>query len=454
MRPGLLLPLVLMLLTARAPAQAAPEQEVDFAALRAAFVELLAVDVPAARAKAAAELARARGVDVATWERALAALPRPPLPLDEPLPEGVSKRTLRLWAGPHGMVDVEVHCFMPKGERPQQGHGLLLACHGTGGMGSGELGIWHRFATRVPLIVLAPTEPGENSGYRFSEDERQVHLSVLRWALLHLPVDRDRVMVCGTSRGGHASWDLALRHPDPWAAILPCIGSPRLSLVGGQNNLRLLDNVVHLTIRDLQGLGDDPAMIWNIRLAFKELERLGARAAKLYEFEGYGHSYTFDGTDVAEVLADARRDPHPTMLHLAASREAEARRAWVRITAFDKVVEDAFRLKVHKKEWEAKDEEQKKLYVHEQALAKTARVQAQAVREDEVLRIKLETEAVRRVALELPRWLWTDPPPGRLLVDWKGRVRRLAPKPDVALYLTRMAEHLDPDRAPVAVVGL
>lgn len=260
MRPGPLLPLILAMLTSEAPAQKAPAPDVDPAALRAAFAELLEVDVPAARAKAAAELARAQGADVAAWEQALAALPRPPLPLAEAMPAGVSKRTLRLWAGPHGMVVVEVHCYVPEGEPPQRGHGLLLACHGTGGMGSGELGIWHRFASRVPLIVLAPTEPGENSGYRFSEDERQVHLSVLRWAMLHLPVDRDRVMVCGTSRGGHASWDLALRHPDPWAAILPCIGSPRLSLVGGQNNLRLLDNVAHLKIRDLQGLGDDPAM--------------------------------------------------------------------------------------------------------------------------------------------------------------------------------------------------
>ena len=68
------------------------------------------------------------------------------------------------------------------------------------------------------------------------------------------------VFVTGISRGGHLTWDLALRHPDLWAGCIPMIGGPRITMQNGQNNLRYLDNVVHLPIRDLQGSGDHPLL--------------------------------------------------------------------------------------------------------------------------------------------------------------------------------------------------
>src|SRR5436189_20252 len=77
--------------------------------------------------------------------------------------------------------------------------------------------------------VIAPTEAGENAGYRFSARERASALAALRWARLRFDLDPDRVLVTGSSRGGHMSWDLALRHPGLFAAAAPMIGAPRMA---------------------------------------------------------------------------------------------------------------------------------------------------------------------------------------------------------------------------------
>lgn len=39
------------------------------------------------------------------------------------------------------------------------------------------------------------------------------------------PIDADRVYVCGLSMGGYATWELAMRHPDFWAAAAPICGA-------------------------------------------------------------------------------------------------------------------------------------------------------------------------------------------------------------------------------------
>jgi len=98
--------------------------------------------------------------------------------------------------------------------------------------------------------------------------------------------------------------------------------------------------------------------------------------------------------------------------------------------------------------------EQEKQFVHEYTRPRTAHLEAVATREDEILHVRVRGEQVRRIALELPRWLWTDPAPKRLVVQFQGRTRTVVPKPDVALFLARMAEHFDPARAPVAVARM
>jgi predicted peptidase len=44
------------------------------------------------------------------------------------------------------------------------------------------------------------------------------------------PVDRSRIYLTGLSMGGYGSWDLAVRHPDWFAAIAPICGGGDVDL--------------------------------------------------------------------------------------------------------------------------------------------------------------------------------------------------------------------------------
>src|SRR5262249_11430689 len=101
---------------------------------------------------------------------------------------------------------------------------LLLACHWTSGKGPEVLPMWQVTADKLGMIVVAPSDMGKNEGYGWTEHERQSTLAALRWARRWYDVDENRIFATGVSRGGHLVWDLALRHPDLFAAIAPMIG--------------------------------------------------------------------------------------------------------------------------------------------------------------------------------------------------------------------------------------
>src|SRR5204863_2895843 len=144
-----------------------------------------------------------------------------------------------------------------------------------------EIQRWMGVADAASLLVVAPTEAGPNEGYRFTERERRAGLAAVRWARRRFNVDENRIYVAGVSRGGHMAWDLALRHPDVFAAVVPMIGGPRATTAGGQNNLRFVENLVPTSIRDLMGAKDDARAVRDVRLAFARLKTLAAKDAVL-----------------------------------------------------------------------------------------------------------------------------------------------------------------------------
>ena len=52
-------------------------------------------------------------------------------------------------------------------------------------------------------------------------------VDALRWARRTANIDEDAIFLGGASRGGHLTWDVALRWPDVYAGLVPCIGGPR-----------------------------------------------------------------------------------------------------------------------------------------------------------------------------------------------------------------------------------
>ena len=55
-------------------------------------------------------------------------------------------------------------------------------------------------------------------------------IELIEKTMKELPVDRNQVLVTGISMGGYGTWDIVQRHPDWFAAAMPCCGGGDVTL--------------------------------------------------------------------------------------------------------------------------------------------------------------------------------------------------------------------------------
>lgn len=97
---------------------------------------------------------------------------------------------------------------------------------------------------------------------------------------LDLPqVDRNRIYVVGLSMGGMATYDLAVRFPDTFAAAVPICGTV--------NPVRLAD-AANVCFRIFHGDADNVVPVEGSREAYRALKNLGAEVEYI-EFPGCNH---------------------------------------------------------------------------------------------------------------------------------------------------------------------
>lgn len=379
--------------------------------------------------------------DVATWRAACARFGTF-APLDPgPSREQVDLRVL------DKVESTELHLYVPPGYDPGKPAPLLLWGHGSGGTGAREHTMWQQVADGLGMLVLAPTEPAAIDGYSKAPRERAAALAALRWARRRANVDENAIFVGGWSRGGHLAWDLALRHPDLFAGALPVVGGPMLEL-GPANNLRYLENVATLPIRDLQGSQDDPLLLANLHLAFARLQKWKAKDARLIEFADRGHDADLGAVDWPAFFA-VRRTPRPQRLVRIAAEAGEARAAWLEITRFTKKVQVEAQPQVDERRWQGMNDAQQRAFLLDKLAEHTARLQ---VTDKKNGRFEADGQGIAAFTL----WLQAD----QLGKDGKVEVR-LANKPvkkaaaaSAEVLLRDFVERFDRTRLPVARVDV
>lgn len=96
-------------------------------------------------------------------------------------------------------------------------------------------------------------------------------------------IDSSRIYVTGLSSGGWATWNLALSHPDLFAAIVPISGFVDL--------IQLEDacKIAHIPTRIYHGLLDDVVKTDYAVTIYKELKKCNAKDVKLTIFDDAGH---------------------------------------------------------------------------------------------------------------------------------------------------------------------
>jgi poly(3-hydroxybutyrate) depolymerase len=431
---------LLLLAPGRRAAGAAPAADPALEALVAELRAACEKAKPEERAAAAEAAAGRPGVSPAAWREAARAM-RPAVAA--PAGERAQTVTLRVLGADEA---TEVVTYVPP--TPREGAApLILALHGAGGRGTETLPHWRDVADATGAVVVAPSEAGENAGYRFSPRERASAIAALRWARLRFDVDPDRVLVTGASRGGHMSWDLALRRPDLFAAAAPMIGAPRLATQGGQNNLRFLENATRLSIRGLQGAKDDPRAVENVRRAFERLKVLGARDTELVEFPDRAHDYDFRAVDWVRFTGAARRDPDPARVVLRATARGD-RIAWVEALELEAGVEDDPRIP-QPSGWDRMEETARRKFVEAEVEKRTARLEVLRVAPG---RFEAKSKGVSRFRLLLtPEALGES---GSVVVTWNGAAVRRKVAPSALVLLRDFVERVDRAFLPVAEVSV
>ena len=132
---------------------------------------------------------------------------------------------------------------------PGQRYPLVLLFHGAGERGTDNclqlrlmLPAFIREENRMnhPCFVLAPQCPPDKRWVEVDwgdaahtmppepSESMALALGLLDEAVAALPVDRERIYVCGASMGGFGTWDALARRPDLFAAALPVCGGADL----------------------------------------------------------------------------------------------------------------------------------------------------------------------------------------------------------------------------------
>ncbi|MHC4600056.1 MAG: carboxylesterase family protein [Planctomycetota bacterium] len=167
-------------------------------------------------------------------------------------------RVLRRWrpAGPapfHGRKKfalrgadgrkTDLWAYVPQAYQGKKAWPCIVALHGRGGNGRQMITMARFVADRWGWILLAPSAkkfdgmpPIHPHWWKYTQEG--FPLAALRWGKSRLFIDDDRVLLLGYSMGGFGTWNIGLRHPDPFFALAPFAGGISQAEYLGQKDER------------------------------------------------------------------------------------------------------------------------------------------------------------------------------------------------------------------------
>ncbi len=105
----------------------------------------------------------------------------------------------------------------PEDFDPSRRYPVIFTLHGAGVEAWGQA---NAYKQKNWAFVVAPTNR-RPYGFDWQDWGRLDAIEVLDTVLSRLPIDPDRVLLCGGSMGGHGCWHVGLNHPDRFAVLAP-----------------------------------------------------------------------------------------------------------------------------------------------------------------------------------------------------------------------------------------
>lgn len=204
---------------------------------------------------------------------------------------------------------------------------IILFLHGSGERGvDGEkqlavgLGpVLVEQAEEFPAIVVLPQAPPATV---WADGPAQAALDALDATMEQLGADVNRVYVTGISMGGYGTWEIALQHPDRFAALVPICGGLRpllaapsiavtaLAGMTGEIHDIAATKLSHIPSWIFHGSADRSVPVEESRAMAKALERVGA-SVRYTEYPRVGHiswDRAYAEPKLWEWLFDQRRE--------------------------------------------------------------------------------------------------------------------------------------------------
>jgi predicted peptidase len=177
-------------------------------------------------------------------------------------------------------VKLEYLLSLPKGYRAsKEQFPLMLFLHGSGERGSDlekiklhGLPKMLEAGLELPCIVVSPQCPSDTWWDTEALSALLDHLEKT------LRVDPDRIYVTGLSMGGFGTWELAIRNPNRFAAIVPICG-------GGEPIFTR--EITHLPVWVFHGAKDEVVPLEYSQRMVKALKKYGSKSVK---FKIYKHA--------------------------------------------------------------------------------------------------------------------------------------------------------------------
>jgi|SRR5579864_276661 len=238
-----------------------------------------------------------------------------------PAATGFLARTLVL-----GSREVHYQVYVPAAYTPARSWPLVLFLHGSGERGADNLAqLREGLAPAIrahshwfPLLAVFPQAPADA---RWRDATEQDVMRIVDAVAAEWQTDRDRTYVVGMSMGGYGAWQLAMDHPDRFAAVVPVCGGvlppPREpELLGvkvphpsADPYAQIAQAVAGLPVWIFHGAEDPVVPVAESRRMVKELVARGG-APRYTEYPFVGHDSwdpAFNSPDLWEWLLRQRR---------------------------------------------------------------------------------------------------------------------------------------------------
>jgi predicted esterase len=256
--------------------------------------------------------------------------------------------------------ETDLYVVVPKGYDRSKPAGVIVLLHGLGGNGTQLLGdsrggLYTAFAEGNNLILLAPTAQKEPADAKSEDDPSGLVGNNMKHWWCYRPggfvfrglrelkkqyaVDDDRVILSGYSMGGFGTWNLGLRYPDRFAALVPFAGGisrGEYVLAKGDKKLRpLVENGKNVPCYFVHGDKDDTVYVKFDRMTRDQLKEFGAD----FEYvEVPGGRHILDVREGGELmapiqkwLAPKRRNAHPRRITYVSVGDYAAGAFWARM---------------------------------------------------------------------------------------------------------------------------